>query len=81
LRDADWGGLWEELKLADILVCATYADGVAYTGFTFNGMAYEHGLGVVLRGSRVVYFGLEDISDELSAQKDLRRMKRIKRTE
>ncbi len=80
LRDADWNEIWDELELADIIIYAASLERVAYTGFAFNGMSYEHGVNVVLHGTRMVYFGIDDISDEGAAQKDLRRQKRIKQS-
>ena len=81
LRSADWGSVRELLELADVIVFAATWEGLAYTGFVFNSAEYEHGIGVVAHGSRVVHIGNAEEADESAAEKDVRRLKRAKRSD
>jgi len=79
LPSADWDAVAGVLELADVIVFSSAGDGVAYTGFVFNGMEYEHGIGVVAHRERVAHIGFAETADEAAAKKDLRRLKSAKR--
>lgn len=80
LPSTDWGAAGEHLEFAELIVFVTSAEGVAYTGFVFNSMEHEHGIGVVAHRNRVAHIGNAEEADESAAEKDVRRLKRGKRT-
>lgn len=79
LPSADWDAVWGVLEIADAIVFTSATDGIAYTGFLFNGMGYEHGIGVVAHRDRVAHIGFAETADEAAAKNDLRRLKRASR--
>lgn len=84
LAGAEWGGVPAFFELATVLIYHASSDDVSYTGFVFNCLhrdyGYEHGIGIVAHGERVVHFGMaEEATDEAQCLKDLRAIARVRR--
>ena len=78
LRGADWAALEGFFALTGVRIFPVARDGVAYVGLTFSCLqfthGYEHGVGIVVCGDRIVRFGVADVAmDETAALADLDR--------
>lgn len=68
-----------EISLAAVIIFHTSLNDISYVGCEWNGMEFEHGIGVIIHQNRVVYVGIaEEASDERVAMRDIRRIKKAK---
>jgi|GEM_PF-5842855 len=76
--DVGWQNPGQHLELSEVHVYQVVQDDVAYTGFVFNTIEYEHGIGVVAHRDRVVKIGNAEEAEMKVAEKDLARINRGK---
>jgi hypothetical protein len=64
LEAADWAGLEAFFQLTDVRLLPIDKDGVGYAGLVFSCLqftyGYEHGVGIILHGDRVIHFGVAE---------------------
>ncbi|VTR95103.1 unnamed protein product [Gemmata massiliana] len=64
LEAADWAGLEAFFQLTDVRLLPIEKDGIGYVGLVFSCFqfthGYEHGVGIILHGDRIVHFGMAE---------------------